>query len=355
MKRYGNLYPKIYDMQNIELAHKNARSGKSHYTEVKKVDANPESHFSAIHEMLENKTFANSDYEVFRRVEGGKEREIFKLPYFPDRIIHHAILQIVGPIWTKGLIADTYACIAERGIHKGVRRLKAALREKEETEYCLKCDVRKFYPSVDHVILKQIIRRKIKDKDLLWLLDTIIDSTAGIPIGNYLSQHFGNLYLSDFDHWMKEARRSKYYFRYCDDLVVLDSSKAHLHDLRADMTTYLSENLRVELKQNWQVFPVAVRGIDFLGYRFFHGYTLLRKSIVQRVKQKILRIKKHWRNMQPINIVSSIMSYYGWMKHANCLNLMKAVIDEEIQEIVDKACFALHINNPLADIAGMAK
>src|SRR3972149_5917062 len=276
MKRLNNLYEKIYDYSNIELAHHNARKGKQHYVQVKKVDKCPEKHFLLIQEMLRTKSFKNSEYKVFKRIEGGKEREIYKLPYFPDRIIHHCVLQIVLPIWTKSLITDTYACVKGRGIHKGVNRIKAALRDRENTKYCLKGDIRKFYPSVNHEILKGKIRRKIKDRDLLWLFDSVVDSTDGIPIGNYLSQHFGNLYLSDFDHWAKENQGCKYYFRYCDDLVILHSDKTFLHDLKNRISEYLSHTLNLTLKDNWQVFPVDVRGIDFLGYRFFHDYTLLR-------------------------------------------------------------------------------
>ena len=166
MKRYGNLYSKIYDIENIRLAHKNAKKGKLHYAEVKMVEANPEKYFTKIHNMLKNKTFYNSKYEVFMKKDKGKEREIFKLPYFPDRIIHHCIMNILEPIWMKTLIADTYSSLKNRGIHKGVKRIKKALKDGENTKYCLKMDVRKFYPSIDHTVLQQIMRKKIKDKNL---------------------------------------------------------------------------------------------------------------------------------------------------------------------------------------------
>lgn len=353
MKRFGNLYPKIYDLINIELAHHNAKKGKKCYSEVKRVDKEPKKHFQMIHEMLKNKTFHNSKYEVFKKIEGGKEREIFKLPYFPDRIIHHCILQVIEPIWTKSLIADTYACIKGKGIHKGAGRLKLALKDKENTTYCLKGDIKKFYPSVDHDILKRIIRHKIKDVDLLWLLDKIIDSTDGIPIGNYLSQHFGNLYLSDFDHWMKEVQKCQYYFRYCDDFIILHKDKRLLHELRIKMEKYLDDNLRLTLKSNWQIFPIDTRGIDFLGYRFFHQYMLLRKSIAQRIKTKIGRVKKNWKHMRPSEIIFGIMSYYGWMKYANCMNLMKSILDKNLVQIMDKVCIGIGINNPLKNIPGI--
>jgi len=346
MKRYGNLYPQVYDMDNIRTAHENARKGKSHYREVKQVDANPERYFKRIHYMLKNKAFHNSRYKVFNRFDSGKIREIYKLPYFPDRIIHHCIMQIVEPIWIKTLIPNTFACIKGRGIHKGVQKLKEALRDEEETKYCLKCDVKKFYPSVDHSILKQIIRKKIKDPDLLWLLDEIIESAPGIPIGNYLSQHFGNLYLSEIDHVMKEEDKCKYYFRYCDDIVILHHDKGYLHILKEQLVKWLGM-LNLTLKENWQVFPVDCRSIDFLGYRFYHSYTLLRKSTATKFKRRINMIKRCYRNMKPISVISTVMSYYGWLKHANCLNLARRYINHKIHNIIHKICLQNKIHNPL--------
>lgn len=162
MKRYGNLYPLIWDLENIKLAHKNARKGKLHYQEVQTVNANEEKYALEIQELLRNKTFKNSEYEIFIKNDSGKERTIYKLPYFPDRIIHHCIMQVLEPIWVKTLIADTYSSLKGRGIHKGVNRIKKALDDKETTQYCLKMDVKKFYPSIDHNVLKSIIKSREK-------------------------------------------------------------------------------------------------------------------------------------------------------------------------------------------------
>jgi len=347
MKRYGNLYHKMYDIENIRLAHKNAKKGKSHYSEVKMVEADPEKYFMKIHNMLKNKTFHNSEYQVFTKKDKGKEREIFKLPYFPDRIIHHCIMNILEPILIKTLITDTYSSLKNRGIHKGVKRIKKALKDRENTKYCLKMDIRKFYPSVDHGILKRVIGKKIKDKNVLWLLDLIIDSASGVPIGNYLSQYFGNLYLSGLDHWLKEQKRCKYTFRYCDDVCVLHSDKKYLSELRKEISNYLHINLNLVLKTNWQIFPIDKRGIDFLGYRFFHDYTLLRKRTAVRFKQRINYIKKRYYSLTPINILSGIMSYWGWMKYANCYKLKKLYIDYDIKKIVGNVCIVNKLHNPL--------
>jgi len=301
----------MYSMDNIALAHKNARKGKSHYAEVKKVNDNSNKYFTEIHKMLKDRTFKNSEYEMFIKMDGGKDREIFKLPYFPDRIIQHCIMNVLEQLWVKTLIKDTYSSLKNRGIHKGLRRIRKALIDKENTEYCLKIDIKKFYPSIDHDILKQIIRKKIKDKNVLWLLDEIINSVSGIPIGNYLSQYFGNLYLSELDHWAKEQKRCKYYFRYCDDIVILHSDKKHLSNLRKEISEYLKTELNLKLKSNWQIFPTNVRGIDFMGYRFFHNYILVRKSIVKNFKRKMKKAKS----------IEAIASYNGWFLWANTYNL----------------------------------
>jgi len=333
-------------MENIELAHKNARKGKSHYKEVQMVDANPQYYFQQIYGMLKNKIFRNSEYDIFIKKDRGKERQIYKLPYFPDRIIHHCIMQILEPIWMKILINDTYSSLKGRGIHKGVRRIKNALKDKDNTKFCLKLDIKKFYPSINHNVLKQIIRKKIKDKNILWLLDEIIDSTDGVPIGNYLSQYFGNLYLSGLDHYLKEQKGCKYLFRYCDDIIILYSCKNFLHKLKNTIIKYLIE-LKLQLKENWQIFPVSIRGIDFLGYRFFYKYILLRKSIVKRFKRRINIIKKNWKYLNFTNILSSIMSYLGWFKFANCFNLTKKYINITIYRIVKKVSEENNIKNPL--------
>lgn len=349
MKRYGNLYEKIYDLDNIRLAHLNARRGKRHYDEVKTVDANLEFYLQKIQDMLRDKTFQNGKYHIFKRNFDGKEREIFKLPYFPDRIIHHCIMQILEPIWRKTLVRDTYSSIKGRGLHDGVKRMKAALQDREGTRYCLKLDVKKFYPSVDHTVLKQTVRRKIKCQDTLWLLDEIIDSTSGIPIGNYLSQYFGNIYLSGLDHLIKERFQVKHYFRYCDDIVILSGTKEELHNILQAIRDYC-KTLVLSVKENHQIFPTDTRGIDFLGYRFFHDFTLLRKSIAMSFKKKISLIRKRWSTMAKSKVVNGVMSYYGWIKHGDCKRLFAKYVDAGIRKRIAASCISLGQRNPLKGV-----
>lgn len=346
MKRHGNLFERIIDMENLLLAHDNARRGKTHYREVKMVDRDPMKYAKAIHKMLKDQTYEVGDYDIITRtVDSGKVRTIFRLGYFPHRIIHHAIVQVMEPIWVRSMIADTYCCIKGRGIHKAAKKLDRILREDQAgTEYCLKIDIKKYYPSVDHEILKAVIRKKIKDQRLLTLLDQVIESAPGLPIGNYLSQYFANLYLNDFDHYLKETLRVKYYFRYCDDIVILGNSKEYLRDVLSHIVTFLAK-LKLQPKENWQVFPVAARGIDFLGYRFFHGYTLLRKRIAKKVLKLSRSIEKAGRITD--RQYRSLLSYYGWLKYGNCLNLRRKVYSDIIFRIVANYTKDRSLRNPL--------
>ena len=337
MKRYGNLYDKIISLDNLRLADEKARKGKLQSYGVRRHDENREQNLIDLHEQLKAGTFKTSQYDVFT-IHEPKEREIYRLPYYPDRIVHHAAMNILEPIWCSIFTADTYSCIKGKGIHAAARKLKQYLREDPAgTRYCLKIDIRKYYPSIDHDILKQIIRRKIKDRRLLALLDEIIDSAEGVPIGNYLSQYFANLYLAYFDHWIKEEKRIRYYFRYADDIVILSDSKQHLHGLLGEIREYM-DTLKLEVKNNYQIFPVADRGIDFVGYVFYHTHTLLRKSIKKRFCRKIAAIRKRESRLQkeitPEEFKQEICPWWGWAKYCDSKHLISKLSKQTKHEII---------------------
>ena len=323
MKRINNVYDKICDLDNIEKADNKARKCKRKQYSVIKHDKNrAEDNFDLFLDLsLEN--YKTSKYSTFKVYEP-KERLIFRLPYYPDRITHHAIMNIMEPIWMKVFTKDTYSCIKGRGIHTLARQLKHDLQnDKEGTKYCAKMDIKKFYPSIDHEILKMIIRKKIKDKKLLKLLDEIIDSADGVPIGNYLSQYFANLYLAYFDHWIKEVLKVKHYYRYADDIVLLSDDKDQLRRWVIAIRIYLKENLKLELKSNYQIFPVEVRGIDFVGYVFRHNYIKIRKGVKLRL-MKLVRLYKDDKISQE-KFEQSVTSYFGWLKYCNSKNLLRKI------------------------------
>ncbi len=315
MKRKNNIYQQIYSMDNLILADAKARKGKAEQYGIKVFDRDKESNLLKLQQMLINKTYKTSAYSTFLIYEP-KEREVFRLPYYPDRITHHAIMNHLERVFTNTFTTDTYSCIKHKGIHGAARAVNKSLKDVEGTTYCLKLDIKKFYPNIDHDVLKSLLRRKFKDQDLLWLLDEIIDSADGVPIGNYLSQYLANFYLTYFDHWIKEDKRVKYYFRYADDIVIFSDNKPYLHQMLSDIKDYLSQHLKLIVKDNYQVFPVADRGVDFVGYVFFHTHTLLRKSIKQSFARMIANRRSD----------ASISSYYGWAKHCNSKNLIKKLL-----------------------------
>lgn len=342
MKRYGHLWEQICSMDNLQLAHKHARKGKGWYKEVKSVDENPEHYLRLLQDMLVNHTFHTSEYEMFIKREGHKEREIYKLPYFPDRIAQWAILQVIEPILLKNLIANTYSAIPGKGIHAALNDVRNAIQnDVPGTQYCLKFDVRHYYQSIDHEILKAKYRRVFKDPELLMALDEIIDSVdtatfedlmrlcaapdehKGLPIGNYHSQYGGNFYLSSFDHWLKEEKRIKYYYRYMDDIVIFGQSKEELHALKNEITNYLWGNLKLTVKDNWQVFPTFDRGVDFVGYRIFLNYTLLRKTTCEQMKDKMVDLRVKVESGQEMNYSEwcSVNSYNGWLMPCDSFRL----------------------------------
>lgn len=371
MKRYGFLFNKICDMENLKLALKNAKKGKGWYKEVKQIEERPAYYLAGLQWMLKTGNYHTSEYGTFRKVEGKKEREIYKLPFFPDRIAQWAILQVIEPSLLDYFTDDSYSAIPGKGIHDAFRKLRRAVNEHpEEMIYCLKIDCKKFYPSIDHEILKQHFRRKYKDPELLSVIDEIIDSIStcpatdeniafyrslgkpvtivqrngeqfidgiGIPIGNYFSQYDGNLYLTGFDHWMKEVLQIRHYYRYMDDICVFSDSKEKLKQILDAMNQYFRTVLNIRIKDNYQIFPSFIRGVDFVGYRIFKNYTLLRKTTCDSLKRKMtaLRVKVESGKEMNYSEWCSIASYRGWVKHCDSHRLVEKYITP-VQPYADK-------------------
>lgn len=326
MKRIANLYDQIATTENLTAAYHKARRGKSRRWGVQLFERHLDDNIEQLRKELADGTYKTSEYTSFM-IHDPKERLVYRLP-FRDRVVHHAIMNALEVILTRLFIEQSYSCIKGRGIHGVVRALKRDLKDAEGTQYCLKLDIRKFYPSIDHDALKQIVRRKIKDTRLLSLLDEIIDSAPGVPIGNYLSQFFANLYLTYFDHWIKEQKRVKYYYRYADDMVILAPDKATLHGLFADMNEYLTAQLHLEIKGSYQIFPVDVRGIDFVGYVFRHTHIRMRKSIKKHLCRKAAALRHRKLTESEYNHLLAPLK--GWAAHCNSRNLLKKVAYEAI-------------------------
>lgn len=343
MKRVSNLFVKIIDIENIIKAHRITKKDKAHYDDVKMFEADPYKYANFIREMLMSKTWTPSPVIKKSRIEGGKKRITVDVTYYPDRIIHQAVMNVVEPVLRKVFIKDTYQSIKGRGLHQASQRVRGWLKYEEETQYCLQVDIEKFYPSVKHSVVKSFYRKKIKCKDTLYVLDTITESDDGLPLGFCSSPTFGNLLVSYMDHYIKSLG-AKFYVRYADDIVIFHKSKEFLHLLRVKMQRFMSEKLELKMKNNYKVFPLSKCGLDFLGYVFFRRYTLIRKSIVQKMKRVFRK-----RSIKTLGDMSRVMSYLGWLKWANSYNL-KRVLVPYVKNRVEDLAKRLDIRNPLRNV-----
>lgn len=369
-----DLFNSICNMDNLYRAYQNAKSGKGWYKEVKQIEKRPFYYLAGLQYMLKNHLFKTSEYEIFILNEGKKKRDVYKLPFFPDRIAQWAILQVIEPFLVANMTADTYSAIPGKGIQPIVNDLRGyyktkrvdgkkksvwvpsiLLSDEENTRYCYKIDLHHYYQSINHEVLKQKFRKVFKDPELLWLLDEIADSintateedlielslsgeievdpNTGIPIGNYMSQYSGNFYLSSFDHWVKEELHVKHYYRYMDDVVIFASSKEELHEIHRKVTAYTRDYLHLNIKGNYQIFPTKVRGVDFVGYRFFGEYTLLRKSTAINFKRKMRACRKKMENNIPPTYSEwcSFNSYKGWLGNCDSYRLFKKYMEPLIE------------------------
>ncbi|HBE45753.1 MAG TPA: RNA-dependent DNA polymerase [Deltaproteobacteria bacterium] len=328
MRRYGNLYKKIYDLENLNFAFYKVSKGRRYYRDILQYKDALEENLINLQRELTNKTYTPSPYRTFTLYEP-KKRIIYVSP-IKDRIVHHAVMNIVEPIWESLFIYDSYACRKGKGTHAGLARTVKFLRmsrQKWGRVYCLKCDITKFFPSINHHIMFDIIRRKIKCKDTLYLFDKIIFSNSNnrddpgsknMPIGNLISQWGANLYLNELDQYIKHVLKIKYYIRYMDDFLILHSDCSYLHWLKKEISLFLAEKLKLSLNPKSDIYPIN-RGIDFLGYRIWYNNILLRKSSLIRATKSFKRLSRAYKEglINLADVKCSLSSWLGHCKHAN--------------------------------------
>lgn len=321
MKRHGNLFSKITDAENLAEAFHNAAKGKHWQRQVQRAEANKESLIADLQQSLCTHTFHTSEYKT-KWIYEPKKRQIFVLPFYPDRIVQHAIMQVLEPIWDRLMIYNSFACRKDKGQHKASDVCKVYAMQ---YEYCVQCDISKFYPSIRHDKLKALIRRKIKDKELLWLLDEIIDSANGnrnVPIGNYLSQWFGNLYMNELDTYIKQELHVKPYLRYCDDFLFFGNDKDEMKMIADKAERFCNETLDLRLSK--KTLFHTYQGVDFVGYRHFRsGKVLVRKRTARRIMRKLKRLpgKMKAGRIRKEKARSIVASADGWLCHANTYNM----------------------------------
>lgn len=328
MKRYNNLFDKITSLDNLETAIIKASKGKTKRKNVQKILENPLYYAMVLKQMLINKTYKASPYNESKIFDGArqKERIIYKPKFFPDQCIHWAIMLQIEPILNKRMYHWNCASIKKRGIHYAGKKIKYILqKDKKNTKYCCQIDVRKFYNSINQDILKDKLRRVFKDKDLLELLDIIIESVdSGVPIGNYTSQWFANFYLTELDNYIKHDLKVKYYIRYMDDIIIFGSNKRLLHKQLEMIREYLAE-IKLSIKPNYQIYKTDSRTIDFVGFRFRRGITTIRGSLFLRMVRRFRKIYK--KKVLRFKDACAVISYYGWIKYTDSRKLIRKYLE----------------------------
>lgn len=315
MKSYKHLWEQFISRENFDLAARKAVKSKKSKKSVKKFLAHREEYLEKLRNDLKFGKFKTSPYQTFTVFEP-KKRVIYKLPLYPDHIVHHALINILGPIWQSFFIRDSYACIPGRGLLNASQK---TMRFVKRNNYVLQCDIRKFFPSVNHEIMFDIIKRKIHDRRLLNVLWEIISSVGGnanLPIGNLTSQWMGNLYLNDLDVFIKNKLRWRDYIRYCDDFCLYGNDKCNLHKMGQIIHMFIQSELDM-LFSKCNLRRTA-DGVSFLGYRHFKKFILIRKHTAQRLKKRIINIVKH-HNFN-FKSIGQMAAAFGWTKWCCCFN-----------------------------------
>jgi retron-type reverse transcriptase len=331
MKRCKNVYPKVTDFRNLLVAAQKAQKGKRKETPTARFNIRIEQEIIKIQQELETQTYIPGAYRSFY-IREPKPRMISAAPY-RDRVVHHALCNVISPLLEKQMINDTFANRKGKGTHKAILRYQFFAKK---YKYVLKCDIAKFFPSIDHEILKEILRKKIGCKKTLALIDLIIDNSnpqeernvyfegddlftpferkRGLPIGNLTSQLWGNFYLNDFDHFIKEKLRIKGYVRYVDDFAIFGNSKANLQQVKKEIALFLAK-YRLELHaQKSYVYPVN-EGLPFLGHRIFPYFRLLKKENVRRAKKRFRSMKKRYLQKR-LTWAETANKIQSWLAHA---------------------------------------
>jgi retron-type reverse transcriptase len=348
MKTLRNMYQQIYDFDNLYAAYLEARKCKRYRQDVLRYSMNLEEGLIQLQNELIYKSYKVGKYREFYVVEP-KKRLIMALQ-FKDRIVQWAVYRQLNPFFDKQFIYDSYGCRVGKGTHNAANRVQYWMKQvsrRSEPYYYLKLDISKYFYRVDHEILMSILRRKIQDEDLLWLLSTIINSETmafglpaginpadcpredrifdkGMPIGNLTSQMFANLYLNELDQYAKNELRLHYYIRYMDDVIILHKDKAYLHEVKELIENFLDEQLKLDLNSKTTIRPIK-DGIEFVGFRIWPTHRKLKKATAKKIKSRIRYLIKAVDEGAelPEALAKSVSSYKGILEHFNSYGYRK--------------------------------
>lgn len=356
-KTYNNIYPEIYNFESLHAAYLRARRGKRDRLQVQRFELDLEGSLIQLQNELIWGEYKTGEYRRFVVTEP-KERIVAALP-FRDRVLQHAVTAAIEPIWEGRFIRDSYACRSGKGTHRGADRAQDMLRKVKREHgkvFVLKADILKFFYSIDHGVMKRLVRRRIRCRGTLALIDNIIDSTAmpgdpkpvGLPIGNLTSQLFANVYLHELDEFVKHGLREKHYIRYMDDFLVVHHDKAHLQRIRTLIERFLWDRLHLKTNAKTQVFPVGERcgrAVDFLGYRIWTTHRRLRKSSISRIARTLRRLKKQYAagKVALEKVRQSITSWVAHASHAETYGLRRKLLGSFV---FSKSAHSSVSNNP---------
>lgn len=341
MKSYNHLFEELISYDNLHQAIINSAKRKRGREDVQRVLSNPDKYIKKIQKMLIERTCKVEKHKAVAIYDGTskKTRLIIQPKYLYEQILQHAVVQVLKPIFMKGMYQFSCGSIPDRGGHYGKRYIEKFIKQNNNSEikYVLKMDIRRYYQSVDVEILKEKFKKIIHDEKMLYAINLILDSNMaehegeqvnmGLPIGFYTSQWFANWFLQDFDHLIKEQLHIKCYVRYIDDIVLFAKNKKELHKDFKIIEKYLS-GLNLVIKDNWQVFKFVYtdskdneigRPLDFMGFKFYRNRTTLRRSIMLKATRKALKMK----SKEKINWydASQFMSYMGWFACTDTHNI----------------------------------
>ncbi len=328
-------FSKLISLENLFQAWGEFKKGKRKRKDIQVFERNLEDNLFELHQILKDKTYKHGSYESFY-VNDPKRRHIHKAEV-SDRIVHHLLYKYLYEVFDKYFIFDSYSCRLGKGTHKGVNRLEKFTRivSKNYTRQCwvLKLDIKKFFASVDHQILMRLLMRRIKDEQILWLLQEVIGSFSsasqgtpckakGIPLGNLTSQVFANIYMNELDQFLKHKLGIKYYLRYADDFLILSGDNKSLQRLIVPIERFLEIRLKLELHPNKIIFRKLDWGIDFLGYIILPHYILPRTKTKNRIIRKLKIIYSSCSN-DSYHLNQSLQSYLGYLSHANSYRVIQ--------------------------------
>ena len=317
---YGNIYSQIYDFDALLQAHQRAQKKKRDKREIALFERNREENLINLQNELIWHKWEPAPPREFLVYE--PKQRLIHAPQYCDRVVHHSLCAVIEPLLERKMVFHSFACRKGKGTHRAANLAQQYSKELScrGLVYYLKCDIRKYFSNIDHWILKKILRRTIRDREALLLIDTIIDADGeggkGLPIGALTSQLFANVYLGQLDHLIKDEMGVKYYTRYMDDFVIFSNDKDELRVLLKTIGYWLDRHLKLALNHKTKILR-ASEGLDFCGYRIWPGYRLPRKRNVRRMRKRLRKMVNLYKKQKCTSeaICQSWQSFLGYMKH----------------------------------------